>query len=149
MGNIENSELAGAGYVGMTDRKGNVVVAAFEDGTWDVAVLLRRSSSRVEYVVAYGYVFEDAEWSHGTYTTDLAYALDLADPDVIFGATVRWRRRDIALALSAQGLPADAAHVEEVADEIGFMKPWSERAIGEGNDCISEAVRELAGRPSA
>lgn len=70
----------------------------FNDSAYGtVAVLLRPKSAAYRaqtglgdpYVVAYGYDKETGEWSHGYYTSNLSYALDRANPEILEEATIK------------------------------------------------------------
>ena len=69
-----------------------------DDGSVTALLHCRPGSDRADYCVAYRFDEEEGEWAYGKYTTSLAYALDLANPEVIEQATVRWTWEDLAYA---------------------------------------------------
>lgn len=106
-GNINSDALDS-----LFDPKGNVVLEQFEDSAYGTtAVLLRPESAAYRaqtglgdpYVVAYGYDKETGEWSHGYYTSNLSYALDRANPEILEKATIKWQREDFEAALEEKG----------------------------------------------
>lgn len=107
-GNINSDALDS-----LFDPKGNVVLEQFEDSAYGTtAVLLRPESAAYRaqtglgdpYVVAYGYDKETGEWSHGYYTSNLSYAVDRANPEILEEATIKWQREDFEAALEEKGL---------------------------------------------
>ena len=125
-GNINSDALDS-----LFDPKGNVVLEQFEDSAYGTtAVLLRPESAAYRaqtglgdpYVVAYGYDKETGEWSHGYYTSNLSYAVDRANPEILEEATIKWQREDFEAALEEKGLEPskrNTARMERLGDRRG------------------------------
>ena len=128
-GNINSDALDS-----LFDPKGNVVLEQFEDSAYGTtAVLLRPESAAYRaqtglgdpYVVAYGYDKETGEWSHGYYTSNLSYAVDRANPEILEEATIKWQREDFEAALGSKeyGIDQLMADLSDEAPETGEDGP--------------------------
>lgn len=128
-GNINSDALDS-----LFDPKGNVVLEQFEDSAYGTtAVLLRPESAAYRaqtglgdpYVVAYGYDKETGEWSHGYYTSNLSYAVDRANPEILEEATIKWQREDFELAAKCKdgkiGRPSGATRPSRMQYETATL----------------------------
>lgn len=145
-GNINSDALDS-----LFDPKGNVVLEQFEDSAYGTtAVLLRPESAAYRaqtglgdpYVVAYGYDKETGEWSHGYYTSNLSYAVDRANPEILEEATIKWQREDFEAALEEKGLEPSKRNTEALIQACGKMQGWKDWATVGGNETIEDAVRD-------
>lgn len=145
-GNINSDALDS-----LFDPKGNVVLEQFEDSAYGTtAVLLRPESAAYRaqtglgdpYVVAYGYDKETGEWSHGYYTSNLSYAVDRANPEILEEATIKWQREDFEAALEEKGLEPSKRNMEALIQACGKMQGWKDWATVGGNETIEDAVRD-------
>lgn len=143
-GNINSDALDS-----LFDPKGNVVLEQFEDSAYGTtAVLLRPESAAYRaqtglgdpYVVAYGYDKETGEWSHGYYTSDLSYAFDRANPEILEEATIKWQREDFEAALEEGGFKQSKKNLNALINKCFGMKGWKEVATQHGNEAISDAL---------
>ena len=123
----------------------------FEDSAYGTtAVLLRPESAAYRaqtglgdpYVVAYGYDKETGEWSHGYYTSNLSYAVDRANPEILEEATIKWQREDFEAALEEKGLEPSKRNTEALIQACGKMQGWKDWATVGGNETIEDAVRD-------
>ena len=62
-----------------------------------------------------GYDGKTGEWSgDAVRVDDLSVAWDIADPDIIEDATVKWTRSDVADMLESRGIEANAWNIDAV-----------------------------------
>ena len=144
-GNINSDALDS-----LFDPKGNVVLEQFEDSAYGTtAVLLRPESAAYRaqtglgdpYVVAYGYDKETGEWSHGYYTSNLSYAVDRANPEILEEATIKWQREDFEAALEEKGLEPSKA-VEAVRGVTNPVAAVAHDVVGRGlPDAPTDPIR--------
>lgn len=129
------------------------VLEKFDEADGSVTALLhcRPGTDRADYCVAYGFDEADGSWSYGKYTNNLAYAYDMANPDVIEEATVRWNWEDLAYAHSDYPI-MDAPYEEHQqiiaelkkecgAEAIKTLKQWKDSAISQGNEQLASIER--------
>ena len=117
-----------------------------DDGSVTALLHCRPGSDCADYCVAYRFDEEEGEWAYGKYTTSLAYAADLANPEVIEQATVRWTWEDLAYAQPGYPLAGmrDENHEALVAalkegcfhDAVRALRLWKESAIAQGNEAL-------------
>lgn len=84
------------------DPKGNIELVHFGD-----TAILFRGGDKNPFIVASGYDRKSGEW-HGPaeYVNDLSRAWDLANPNIVEDATVKWTRSEVAEALEGFGIEA-------------------------------------------
>ena len=129
------------------------VLEKFDETDGSVTAILhcRPVTDSDDYCVAYGFDEADGIWSYGKYTNNLAYAYDMANPDVIEEATVRWNWEDLAYAHSDYPI-MDAPYEEHQqiiaelkkecgAEAIKTLKQWKDSAISQGNEQLASIER--------
>lgn len=114
------------------DPKGKIVLQEFGS----TAVLMRPGNPYEPFVVASGYDRSTGEWASGYYTSDLAYAMDMANPDVLERATIRWMREDFSMHLEEEGIEPTDENIDALIEECNGMRGWQETSISDGNEFI-------------
>lgn len=82
------------------------------------------------------------EWSHGYYTSNLSYAVNRANPEILEEATIKWQREDFEAALEEKGLEPSKRNTEALIQACGKMQGWKDWATVGGNETIEDAVRD-------
>lgn len=96
------------------DPKGNVELVRFGS----TAILFCGGDE--PFAVVKGYDGKTGEWSGDPVRTDdLSAAWDIADPDIIEDATVKWTRGDVADILESKGIEANAWNIDAVIEHPG------------------------------
>lgn len=91
------------------DPKGNVELVRFGS----TAILFCGGDE--PFMVAKGYDGRTGEWSgDAVRVNDLSVAWDIADPEIIEDATVKWKRSDIADILEGRGVDANDWNIDAV-----------------------------------
>ncbi len=91
------------------DPKGNVELVRFGS----TAILFCGGDE--PFAVVKGYDGKTGEWSgDAVRVDDLSVAWDIADPDIIEDATVKWTRSDVADMLESRGIEANAWNIDAV-----------------------------------
>lgn len=100
-------DIAGTGIA--PDPKGNVELVRFGS----TAILFCGGDE--PFMVAKGYDGKTGEWSGDSVrVADLSVAWDIADPEIIEDATVRWTRTDVADILEGRGIEANDWNIDAV-----------------------------------
>lgn len=96
------------------DPKGNVELVRFGS----TAILFCGGDE--PFAVVKGYDGETGEWSGDPVrVADLSAAWDIADPEIIEGATVKWTRGDVARILERRGIEANDWNIDAVIKHPG------------------------------
>lgn len=96
------------------DPKGNIELTRFGS----TAILYCGGDE--PFMVARGYDRKTGEWSgEAVYVDDLSVAWDIANPEIIEGATVKWTRGDIAETLSEKGIEPCEWNIDAVIEHPG------------------------------
>ncbi|RHL25386.1 hypothetical protein [Collinsella sp. AF38-3AC] len=91
------------------DPKGNVELVRFGS----TAILFCGGGE--PFMVAKGYDGKTGEWSgNAVRVDDLSVAWDIADPEIIEDATVKWTRTDVADILEGKGIEANDWNIDAV-----------------------------------
>lgn len=132
------------------------VIERFREKDGSVTALLhcRPGSENADFCVAYGFDEHSGSWAYGKYTSNLGYARDLANPEIIEEATVRWTWDDLALAqpdyppyeMPFENHQKVVAEVKRTcaSDAIRALKLWRESAIARGNEALGNLNRAAA-----
>lgn len=125
------------------DPKGRIVLVQFGSD----ALLFRPENKYQPFVVAYDYDAASGEWSHGSYFSDLGHAYDVANPEIIEDATVRWELEDLREKLMDFGVDVSQHNIVEIlARDIG-EKPVAvyvrENMIASGHEDLNDHIENL------
>lgn len=123
------------------DPKGNVELVRFGS----TAILFCGGDE--PFAVVKGYDGKTGEWSgDAVRVDDLSVAWDIADPDIIEGATVKWTRSDVADMLEDRGIEANVWNIDAVIQTPDLEN--SPSLLGEmskdgGRDYIELTITQL------
>lgn len=107
-----NIDIQGTGIA--PDSKGNVELVRFGS----TAILFCGGDE--PFAVVKGYDGKTGEWSGDSVCVDdLSVAWDIADPEIIEDATVKWTRTDVADILESKGIEANAWNIDAVIKHPG------------------------------
>ena len=96
------------------------------------------------FFIAYDYDESTGDFSTLYQTSNLSYALDKADPDILEDSVVRWNREDLAHALEEQGITPSEENIDELARCALNMKGWRDVVTSEGNEYLADVASLMA-----
>lgn len=123
------------------DPKGNVELVRFDS----TAILFCGGDE--PFMVVKGYDRKTGEWQGDPVRVDdLSVAWDIADPEIIEDATVKWTRSDVADMLEGRGIEANAWNIDAVVQTPDLEN--SPSLLGEmskdgGRDYIDLTITQL------